>query len=106
MLLMVSGAIIKRVDFCAANAGARQEQRRQRIRHLIRGGVKVMGGTSLSFTEKMQGFVLFEERDYPPMIEVAMFRTAAKKAECQGSRFEFTLTIAALAEYLAARIKV
>jgi triacylglycerol lipase/cholesterol oxidase len=52
-----------------------------------------MGGTSLSFTEKMQGFVLFEERDYPPMIEGAMFRTAAKKAECQGSRFEFTLTI-------------
>ncbi len=53
-----------------------------------------MSATSLSFTERMQGFVLFDEQDYPSVIDREMFRTAVEKARFQGSRFEFTLTIA------------
>jgi len=57
-------------------------------------GGLVMTATSLSFSEKMHGFVLFEERDYPSAIDREMFRTAAEKARFQGSRFEFALNIA------------
>jgi len=52
-----------------------------------------MGATSLSFTERMQGFVLLAEQNYPSPPDREQFRTAAEKAEFEGSRFEFVLTI-------------
>lgn len=52
-----------------------------------------MAATSLSFTEKMHGFVHFVERDYPAVIAREEFRSAADQGEFEGSRCEFLLTI-------------
>jgi triacylglycerol lipase/cholesterol oxidase len=52
-----------------------------------------MVATSLSFTEKMSGFVHFAECDCPAPITREEFRSAAAKGEYEGSRCEFLLTI-------------
>lgn len=52
-----------------------------------------MVATSLSFTEKMCGFVHFAGRDYPEFIAREEFRSAAARGEHEGSRCDFLLTI-------------